>query len=149
MTEQENEDGLQLVTAAACGIYEAVDESLKKGVSIHFQDDLPMRSASLVGNTEMVQYLVERGANVQAANNEALLFAAKRQDDATVKYLLSKGADIDNMLRHHKAELNQDCLDTLDKYQSDKLRAAFEKNFAKLPKPEHKIKLPAKKPPSP
>lgn len=149
MTEQEREDGLQLVTAAACGIYEAVDESLQKGVSIHFDDDLPLRSASLIGNTDMVKYLVDRGANVQAAGNEALLFAAKRQDDRTVEYLLSKGADIDNMLRHHKAELNQDCLDTLDKYQSQKLREAFERNFAKLPKPEKKIILPRQKPPSP
>jgi ankyrin repeat protein len=149
MTEQEREDGLMLVTAAACGIYETVDDSLKRGVSIHFDDDLPLRSAALMGNVDMVEYLVAKGANVQASNNEALLYAAKRQDDGMVKYLLSKGADIDNMLRHHKTELNQDCLDTLDKYQSQKLREAFEKNFAKLPKPGEKIKLPRHKPPSP
>ena len=141
--------GLQLVTAAATGAIELADELLKQGVDVHVANDMPLRTAALMGNTDMVKFLVDKGANVQASGNEALLYAAKRQDDATVALLLSKGADINDMLRQHKKEVDQDCLEILDRHQSLKLREAFEQNFAKLKKPAHPLRLPKKQNPGP
>lgn len=141
--------GLLLITAAATGGLEAAETLLKQGVSIHVDDDMPLRTAALMGNTDMVKFLVDKGANVQASGNEALFYAAKRQDDASVALLLSKGADIGDMMRAHKKEIDQDCLDILDRHQSRKLREAFEKNFAKLKKPPKNLKLPKKKPGGP
>jgi ankyrin repeat protein len=136
-----DQEGLELITAAATGIVEIADGCLKQGVSVHANNDMALRTAALMGNADMVRFLVDKGANVKAAGNEALLYAVKRGDEPTVEFLLSRGADIDDMLRQHKKEIDQGCLDLLDKYQSQKLRDAFEKNFAKLKKP-HNLKLP-------
>lgn len=135
-------DGIQLITAAATGSLDVAEALLKEGVDVHFDNDMPLRTAALMGNAEMVKFLVDKGANVQASGNEALLYAARRQDDTTVALLLSKGADISDMLRQHKKDIDQECLETLDRHQSQKLRAAFDKNFARLPKPPKKIRLP-------
>ena len=151
MTENEQAKGIELVTAATLGMIEEVRVLLETpGYNIHYEDDLALRSASYTGYTNVVKLLVEKGANVQAGGGEALLYAAKRRDDSTVAYLLEKGADIDIMLRIHKKEVDQACLETLDKFQSQKLRDAFENNFARIKKPEdsEKFKL-RKKPPSP
>lgn len=139
-----DDNSLQLVTAAATGTLELADMLLKQGVDVHADNDMALRTAALMGNADMVRFLVEKGANVQAAGNEALLYAAKRQDNMTVAFLLSKGADIADMLRQHRKEIDQECLDVLDRHQSQTLRAAFEKNFAKLKKPPKGLKLPAK-----
>lgn len=150
MTEDELAMGYQLVTAAATGMTELVKLALDSGSNIHFQDDLALRSASFTGNVEIVKYLVDKGANVQAAGNEALLYAAKQQNDDVVEFLLAKGADIDDMMKKHKDEITEDVLATLDKYQSQKLRKAFERNFKKIKKPEDGAKYRLKKrPPSP
>jgi ankyrin repeat protein len=135
-------EGIELITAAATGLVAMAEMVLAEGVDIHVDNDMPLRTAALMGNTDMVRFLVDKGANVQASGNEALLYAAKRQDDATVAFLLSKGANINDMLRTHKKEIDQDCLDILDRHQSQKLRDAFEKNFAKLKKPPNHLKLP-------
>lgn len=151
MTDEERAKGYELVTAATLGMADAVRDMLSKpGYNIHYEDDLALRSASYTGYTDTVRLLVELGANVRAGGDEALLFAAKRRDEATVALLLSKGADIDTMLRMHKKEVDQACVETLEKFESLKFREAFEKNFAKLKKPETdgKLKL-RKKPPSP
>lgn len=136
--------GLLLITAAATGELEAAEALLNQGVNIHVDDDMPLRTAALMGNTDMVKMLVDKGANVQASGNEALLYAAMRQDDASVALLLSKGADINDMMRNHKKQVDQECLDILDRHQSRKLREAFEKNFAKLKKPPKNLRLPKK-----
>lgn len=144
-----DDNSIELITAAATGIVGLAELALAQGIDIHVDNDMPLRTAALMGNAEMVRFLVDKGANVKASGSEALLYAAKRQDDATVEFLLSKGADIDDMLRTHKKEIDQDCLDILDKYQSQKLRAAFEKNFAKLKKPPKGLKLPKQSGPKP
>lgn len=133
-------DGIELITAAATGIVEMAEACLKQGASIHANNDMALRTAALMGNADMVRFLVGKGANVQAAGNEALLYAVKRGDEPVVEFLLANGADIADMLRQHKKSIDQDCLDLLDKYQSQKLREAFEKNFRKLKKPSGKLK---------
>jgi len=151
MTADEQAKGIELVTAATLGMADEVRVLLETpGYNIHYEDDLALRSASYTGYTNVVKLLGEQGANVHAAGDEALLYAAKRRDDSTVAFLLSKGADIDIMMRIHKKEVDQATIDTLDKFQSQKLRDAFEANFAKIKKPEDgsKFKL-RKKPPSP
>ena len=143
--------GTELVTAATLGMIDTVRVLLDTpGYDVHYENDLALRSASYTGYTNVVKLLVEKGANVNASGGEALLYAAKRADEATVSYLLSKGADIDLMMRMQKKEVDQTTLDTLDKFQSQKLREAFEKNFAKIRKPDGsgRLKL-GKKPPSP
>jgi ankyrin repeat protein len=140
-----DDNGLLLITAAATNDAGIAETLLAQGVDVHVDNDMPLRAAAMMGNADMVKFLVEKGANVQASGNEALLYAAKRQDDATVALLLSKGADIDDMLRTHKKEVDQYCLETLDKHQSKRLRDAFEKNFAKLRKPPKELKLPKRK----
>jgi ankyrin repeat protein len=149
----EDEDrilGLQLVTAAATGALEMVKLTLEAGTDIHFDDDLALRSAAFTGNLETLRYLTEKGANVQAGGNEALFYAAKRRETETVEYLLSKGARVDDMMKHHKGELDEECLATLDKYRSNRLSEAFEKNFSRLKKADDRFRLPpGKKPPSP
>lgn len=151
MTEEDKlAKGYELVTAAATGMVELVELALEGGSDIHFQDDLALRSASFTGNMSVVKYLVEKGANVHASGNEALLYAAKQKNDEVVEFLLSKGASIDAMMRAHKAEIEEEVIETLDKFQSRKLREAFEKNFTKLPKPEQGDKFRLKpRPPSP
>jgi ankyrin repeat protein len=140
-----DENGLLLITAAATNDIAGAESLLALGIDVHTDNDMPLRAAAMMGNAEMVKFLVDKGANVQASNNEALLYAAKRQDDATVSLLLSKGADIADMLRTHKKEVDQYCLETLDRHQSKKLHDAFEKNFAKLKRPPKKLK-PARRP---
>lgn len=143
--------GTELVTAATLGMIDTVRVLLDTpGYDLHYENDLALRSASYTGYTNVVKLLVEKGANVNASGGEALLYAAKRGDEATVGYLLSKGADIDLMLRMQKKEIDQTSLDTLDKFQSQKLRDVFEENFAKIKKPDpaRKLRL-GKKPPSP
>lgn len=135
-------DGIELVTAAATGIIEMADALLKQGISVNVDNDMALRTASLMGNADMVRFLVDKGANVQAAGNEALLYAAMRQDEKTVEFLLSKGANIDDMMKQHKKEVDQGVIDILDRFQSQKLREAFEKNFARLKKPPKGLKLP-------
>lgn len=139
--------GYELVTAAATGMIELVELALEGGSDIHFQDDLALRSAAFTGNMNVVKYLVEKGANVHASGNEALLYAAKQKNDDVVEFLLSKGASIDAMMRAHRAEINEEVFETLDKFQSRKLREAFEKNFSKLPRPEQGGKFRLKPPP--
>lgn len=142
--------GLQLVTAAATGALDMVKLALAGGTDVHFDDDLALRSAAFTGNLETVKYLVEKGANVQASGNEALLYAAKRRDTEIVEFLLEKGASIDNMMIHHRKEMDQDSFETLDKYNSARLREAFEKSLAGLKKPKGNLRLPGrKKPPAP
>lgn len=151
MTDEERAKGYELVTAATLGMADAVREMLSKpGYDIHYEDDLALRSASYTGYTNIVRMLVDLGANVRAAGDEALLYAAKRRDEGTVAFLLSKGADIGTMMRMHKKEVDQACLETLEKFESRKFREAFEKNFSSLkkPAPDDKLKL-RKKPPSP
>src|ERR1700733_12253554 len=113
--------GLLLITAAATGELEAAETLLKQGIDVHVDNDMPLRTASLMGNTDMVRLLVEKGANVQANGNEALLYAAMRQDDASVALLLSKGASIDDMMRNHRKQVDQESIDILDRHQSAKL----------------------------
>lgn len=142
--------GLQLVTAAATGALDMVRLTLSSGADIHFDDDLALRSAAFTGNFETLKCLLESGANAQAAGNEALLYAAKRKEGHAVGLLLSKGASIDDMLRHHRAEVDEDALETLNAFQEAKLSAAFEKSMAALKKPDTRLRLPPrKKPPQP
>ena len=142
--------GIQLVTAAATGMAELVEAALATGADIHYEDDLALRSAVFTGNNNVVKLLVEKGANIHAAGEEALLYAAKRRDDEVVALLLEKGAVIDDMVRLHKRDLDRDCLETLDRHESHKLREAFEKNFAKIKKPDAGAKYKLKRrPPSP
>lgn len=150
MSEDNPELGYQLVTGAATGLIDIVNEALDAGANVHFEDDLALRTASLMGNAPIVKLLVEKGANVNAASSEALLYAAKSQDNDLVSYLLSKGASIDMMMRGHRREVDQVTIDTLDRHESQKLRDAFEKNFSRIQKPEtgDKFKL-RKRPPSP
>ncbi len=150
MSEDNPELGYQLVTGAATGMIDIVNEALDQGANIHFEDDLALRTASLMGNAPIVRLLVDKGANVNAASSEALLYAAKSQDGPLVEFLLSKGASIEAMMRGHRREIDQGTVDTLDRYESQKLRDAFEKNFSRIQKPEtgDKFKL-RKRPPSP
>jgi hypothetical protein len=136
------EDGIELVSAAATGIVALAEDCLARGISVHAGNDLPLRTAALMGNAEMIRFLVDKGADVTAAGSEALLYAAKRQDEDTVAFLLSKGADIGEMMKQHRKSIDQDVLDILDRHQSSKLREAFEKNFARLKKPPKDLRLP-------
>lgn len=150
MSDDNPELGYQLVTGAATGMINIVNEALDAGANVHFEDDLALRTASLMGNAPIVKLLVEKGANVNASSAEALLYAAKSQDNDLVAFLLSKGASIDTMMRGHKREVDQVTVDTLDRHESQKLRDAFEKNFSRIKKPDEveKFKL-RKRPPSP
>lgn len=151
IADDRTEKGIELVTAATLGMIDHLRALLDQpGYDIHYDNDLALRSASYTGYNEVVKLLVEKGANVNAAGGEALLYAAKRGDTETVGYLLSKGADMELMLRANPREIDQTTRDTLDQFQSKKLREVFEKNFERLKKPGsgNKFKL-RKMPPSP
>ena len=103
---EERANGGKLVVAAAMGRLDAVQEALKEGADIHFEDDLALRCASYTDSLPVLKFLAENGANIQAMNNEALLYAARHGDVDMTEYLLGKGADAGIMLTSHQARVD-------------------------------------------
>ncbi|HYD16991.1 MAG TPA: ankyrin repeat domain-containing protein [Patescibacteria group bacterium] len=135
MTEDPTEMGYNLVTGAAAGVPELVTDALAHGADIHFENDLALRTASLMGHFEIARHLVDKGANIHAAGEEALLYAAKADDRRMVEFLLAKGASIDDMKKAHPREIDRALLETLDGFESQKRREAFNDNFARVQRP--------------
>lgn len=124
--------GVELVAAAAAGSKDDVLKCLEAGANIHHENDLALRAAAMMGNFENVALLVEKGANVRAFYSEALLFAAKRADYEIVEFLIAKGADVEEVIRHHKKDVDQNCRAALEHPISRLLSAEFEKDRRKI-----------------
>lgn len=132
MIETHYQKGMRLVSLAASGKPEDILKCLEDGANIHFENDRALLAAAITGHFENVKVLVEKGANVGAAYSAALLYAAKRGDHDVVEFLIARGAKIEDVLQHHKKEVDQACREALYHPQSQKLHDDFEASRRKI-----------------
>ena len=74
--------------SAAQGELELVKEAIKKGASIHREDNYALRLASKSGHLDIIKYLVSLGANIHAKDEYALRYASLNGHLDVVKYLV-------------------------------------------------------------
>ena len=86
--------GYALHLASGRGHLEVVNELLKAGADIHYDDEAALRHASENGHLEVVRCLLESGANIHAENDYAFRFASYNGNLEIVKFLLESGANV-------------------------------------------------------
>ena len=101
-TEQQREDGLQLISASEKGDVETVKSLLKKGVYIHAQDRegrCALVAAAYKNNLEIVDLLIAAGADVNMKDNtiQSAYLISTMEADGYIELLrktLKAGADV-------------------------------------------------------
>lgn len=81
---------------------------IENGITVNFDDDLPLRRAVCSGNVEPVEFLLKKGANVHVCNDELILMCCRSGDyPQIIETLVSHGI---NIFVHYKMALNT-CLE--------------------------------------
>jgi hypothetical protein len=76
------------------GHVQALEDLIRRGISIHGENEAALRTAANYGHIEVVKIILAHGANIHADNEGALRWAGSGGHIETMQFLLENGADI-------------------------------------------------------